>query len=83
VTIAAEVRKLVRYLLGKRTELDDLDLSDIVMAKAIHTLDRDTAIAATRRRISAVAPRDRRHATSGNRCGSMPFRGATLSGLAR
>jgi hypothetical protein len=75
--IATEARMLVRYLLGKRTELEDLDLSDIVMAKAIldihrkrigkdvirvplfslrqiHALDRDTAIAATRRRIEVL-----------------------------
>lgn len=75
--IATEARKLVHYLLGKRSELEDLDLSDVVMAKAIfdihrtrthkevvrvplfslhqiHTLDRDNAIAATRRRIEVL-----------------------------
>lgn len=75
--IASEVRKLVHYLLGKRSELEALDLSDVVMAKAIldihrkkirkdvvrvplfslhqiHTLDRDNAIAATRRRIEVL-----------------------------
>jgi len=77
MTISAEVRKLVRYLLGKRSELEDLEISDIVMAKAIldihrtkvrkdvirvplfalhqiHTLDRENAIAATRRRIEVL-----------------------------
>lgn len=106
MTIAVEVRSLVRCLLGKRSELEALDLSDVMMAKAIldihrnkirkdvvrvplfslhliHMLDRDNAIAATRTRMSAAAPRDRRHATSENCCGSMPRRGATLSGLAR
>ena len=75
--IASEARKLVHYLLGKRSELEDLDISDIVMAKAIldihrrrtrkdviraplyslqqiHTLDRENAIEATRRRIEVL-----------------------------
>ncbi len=75
--IASEARKLVHYLLGKRSELEDLDLSDVMMAKAIldihrkktrkdvvrvplfalhqiHTLDRENAIAATRRRIEVL-----------------------------
>ncbi len=75
--IGAKVRTLVSYLLGKRSELEDLDLSDIVMAKAIldihrkrtrkdvvrvplsslhqiHTLDRENAIEATRRRIEVL-----------------------------
>jgi hypothetical protein len=73
----AEIRKLARYLLGKRSELEALDVKDVVMAKAIldihrtrthkevvavplfslrqiHTLDRENAIAATRRRIEAL-----------------------------
>jgi len=77
MSISTEARKLVRYLLGKRSELEDLDISDIVMAKAIldihrrrtrkdviraplyslqqiHTLDRDNAIEATRRRIEVL-----------------------------
>lgn len=77
MSISTEARKLVRYLLGKRSELEDLDISDIVMAKAIldihrrrtrkdviraplyslqqiHTLDRENAIEATRRRIEVL-----------------------------
>jgi len=40
MTIAAELRKLVSYLLGKRSELEDLDVSDVVMAKAILDIHR-------------------------------------------
>ena len=74
-----EARRLFRYLRGKRSEIDDLDVKDIVMAKVIldihrkrthkeivnvplfallpiHTLDRENAIEATRRRIEALQP---------------------------
>ena len=73
----AEVGKLLSYLVGKRSELEDLDLRDVVMAKAIldihrkrthkevvsvplfslhqiHTLDRENALRATRRRVEAL-----------------------------
>jgi hypothetical protein len=36
----AEARKLFRYLLGKKSELEDLDLKDVVMAKAILDIHR-------------------------------------------
>jgi len=71
------LRKMGRYLAGKTSELEDLDIKDIVMAKAIldihrkrtnkeivgvplfalrqiHTLDRENAIEATRRRIEIL-----------------------------
>jgi hypothetical protein len=35
-----EARKLGRYLLGKKSELEDLDLKDVVMAKAILDIHR-------------------------------------------
>jgi hypothetical protein len=35
-----EARKLLRYLLGKKSEFEDLDLKDIVMAKAILDIHR-------------------------------------------
>lgn len=38
--LAAELRKLGRYLLGKRSEVEDLDLKDIVMAKTILDIHR-------------------------------------------
>ena len=98
MTIAAEVRKLWRYLLGKRSELEDFDLSDVMMAKAIldihrkrickdvvrvplfslrqiHTLDRDNAIAATRRRIEVLQA----HRPELLRDGTLTFE--TLGGL--
>jgi len=40
MTILAELPKLVRYLLGKRSELEDLDVKDAVMAKAILDIHR-------------------------------------------
>ena len=72
-----EARKLGRYLLGKTSELEDLDIKDIVMSKAvldinskkmckeitsvplfalqqIHTLERENAIQATKRRIEML-----------------------------
>jgi len=72
-----ELRKMGRYLAGKTSELEDLDIKDIVMAKAIldihrkrthkeivsvplfalrqiHTLDRENAIEATRRRVEIL-----------------------------
>jgi hypothetical protein len=35
-----EARRLLRYLLGKKSELEDLDLKDVVMAKAILDIHR-------------------------------------------
>lgn len=35
-----EVRELARYLLGKKSELEDLDVEDVVMAKAILDIHR-------------------------------------------
>jgi hypothetical protein len=75
--LLAEAPKIARYLIGKKSELDDLDVKDIVMAKAIldihrkrthknfvsaplfalrqiHTLDRENAILATRRRVEEL-----------------------------
>lgn len=38
--VFTEARRLARYLLGKRSELEDLDLKDVVMAKAILDIHR-------------------------------------------
>ena len=77
MNLLGELRKMSRYLAGKTSELEDLDIKDIVMAKAIldihrkktrkdvvsvplfalypiHTLDRENAIEATRRRIEIL-----------------------------
>jgi hypothetical protein len=77
VKLLAEARKILRYLTGKTSELEALDVKDIVMTKTIldihrtrigkevvgvplfdlqqiHTLDRENAIEATRRRIEIL-----------------------------
>jgi hypothetical protein len=40
MNLITEARKLFRYLIGKRSELEDLDVKDIVMAKAILDIHR-------------------------------------------
>jgi tRNA(Ile2) C34 agmatinyltransferase TiaS len=40
MNLVTEVRKLARYLLGKKSELEDLDLKDGVMAKTILDIHR-------------------------------------------
>jgi hypothetical protein len=40
MNLLTEARKLVRYLLGKQSELEHLDVKDIVMAKAILDIHR-------------------------------------------
>ena len=40
MNLLREARKLGRYLLGKKSELEDLDVKDVVMAKAILDIHR-------------------------------------------
>lgn len=40
MNVLSKAKELVRYLLGKRSELEDLDLKDAVMAKAIVDIHR-------------------------------------------